>query len=153
MSLLLSDVATAIGALATAIGVGFGVRRLRMLEKQAVTRIQDSLSIEYRRVVAGLPVSALLGDELAASEPDGNLAAMYRYVDLCNQQAYLKSVHRISDDTWRLWEDGIRTNLRRPAFARAWTYIAAHATGDFDELRRIVPPDSGPAHATGRMTR
>jgi hypothetical protein len=69
---------------------------------------------------------------------------MYQYLDLCNQQVFLSKLGRISKDTWVYWLDGISTNLQRPAFARAWSEIAARSNGDFSELRGVFPPKTSP---------
>ena len=37
---------------------------------------------------------------------------------------------------WRDWSDGIASNLKRPAFARAWSRIQDRSTS-FAELKRL----------------
>ena len=68
------------------------------------------------------------------------LPHFYRYFDLCNEQAFLHDRGRISKSTWANWEDGIRTNMRRPAFVLAWAEVAARANNDFEHLRELCPP-------------
>jgi hypothetical protein len=44
---------------------------------------------------------------------------------------------RISRSTWINWCDGIKTNLSRPAFDKAWKKIKKEAKGSFEELRHL----------------
>lgn len=135
-----SNVATAIAAVFTAFGAWAAVRQLRLLEQQSVTSFEDGLVDEYRDIAKDLPLDALLGVDMSAPRVAEVLPVFYRYFDLCNQQVFLHKQGRIREETWVLWKDGIESNLRRPAFARAWAEIAAKAIGDFDELRALCPP-------------
>lgn len=135
-----SNVATAIAVVFTAFGAWAAVKQLRLLEKQGVTSFEDGLVREYRELASTLPLPALLGEPISDELHREKLDEFYRYFDLCNSQVFLHDQGRISDPTWAFWEQGIRTNLARPAFARAWSEIAARANGDFAELRRVCPP-------------
>jgi hypothetical protein len=114
--------------------------QLVLSQKQAVTTFEDSLAKEYRDIAATLPVKALLGETLSDSEHIDKFDEFYRYFDLCNQQAFLRQSGRVSDKTWKFWSEGIASNLKRPAFERAWSEVAARSSGDFSELRELVPP-------------
>jgi hypothetical protein len=137
-----SNVATAIAAVFTAFGAWAAVRQLRLLEQQSVTSFEDGLVDEYRDIAKDLPLDALLGVDMSAPKVAEVLPVFYRYFDLCNQQVFLHKQGRIRAETWVLWKDGIESNLKRPAFARAWAEIAAKAIGDFDELRTLCPPQA-----------
>lgn len=137
-----SNVATAIAAVFTAFGAWAAVRQLRLLEQQSVTSFEDGLVDEYRDIAKELPLDALLGADVSEQEVAKVLPVFYRYFDLSNQQVFLQKQGRIRAETWELWKDGIESNLRRPAFARAWTEIAAKAIGDFGELRALCPPQA-----------
>jgi hypothetical protein len=91
--------------------------------------------------VAEIPVGALLGAEAELPMRAELLGVFYRYIDLTNQQVFLRSQQRISAATWINWRDGIAHQLRRPAFAAAWTQIKRDAPEDFLELRQLE--DSG----------
>ncbi|WP_234192238.1 hypothetical protein [Pseudacidovorax sp. NFM-22] len=132
-------------------GIGSGVAgvgavaafwQLRLLKTQSVTSFEDGLVDEYRDIAKELPLDALLGADMSPQDVAQALPAFYRYFDLCNQQLFLHQEGRIRKATWALWRDGIVSNLQRPAFARAWAEIAAKATGDFEELRALCPPQS-----------
>jgi hypothetical protein len=130
-----------ISSLATAVAVIFAAWQLWLSKRQATTTFEDSLAKEYRELAARLPTEALLGEPLTDEEHAISFDEMYHYFDLCNQQAFLADAGRISKKTWSFWRDGITSNFRRPAFARAWSEIAARSNGDFAELRVIVPPE------------
>lgn len=135
-----SNFGTAIAAAFTAFGAWAAVRQLRLMEKQSVTSFEDELVREYRAIIKEMPVAALLGGDLSEEAYKASLMGFYRYFDLCNQEAFLKSQGRISQATWSLWEEGIKGNMERPAFSRAWIEISNQAKGDFDELRKILSP-------------
>lgn len=134
----LSSIATAIGVVITAIGVGVATSLLWLTRMQGVTAFEDSLTVQYRQVAATLPLKALFGEPLTDEEHKAHLQYFYRYFDLCNEQAFLHTKGRISANTWEFWKDGILTNLRRPAFAKAWEEIARRAQDDFNELRLLL---------------
>ena len=134
----LSDIAN----ISTAAAVAFAAWQIRLSKKQAATTFEDSLAKEYRELAAQLPTKALLGEMLTDSEHAASFDEMYQYFDLCNQQAFLADAGRISKKTWKFWKDGIESNLKRPAFERAWSEIAARSSGDFTELRALFPPKS-----------
>lgn len=136
MTLTLSDFAN----VATAMAVIFAALQIWLSKKQAMTTFEDSLAKEYRELAARLPTKALLGEPLTDVEHIDRFDEMYHYFDLCNQQTFLANNGRISKDIWKFWKDGITSNIRRPAFERAWSEIAARSNNDFTELRAIVPP-------------
>lgn len=134
------QIASGVGGVAAAVGVAIAGWQLKLLLQQSVTSFEDGLVDEYRGIAKELPLDALLGVDMSGPDVTLALPAFYRYFDLCNQQVFLHKQGRIRSETWALWRDGIESNLRRPAFARAWAEIAAKAIGDFDELRALCPP-------------
>ena len=83
-----------------------------------------------------IPMGALLGKELTDSEQNESLKYFFHYVDLSNQQVFLRKHGRIGEKTWQYWCDGIESNLARPAFKKAWEYIKQESNS-FAELRRL----------------
>ncbi|MDQ3281703.1 MAG: hypothetical protein M3Q69_09845 [Acidobacteriota bacterium] len=138
------DALQAIGALATAVGVFLGWIQLKHQQKQLRTDFEDRLSQQYREAIANIPIEAMLGGT-GVELDDSALTAFYRYFDLTNEQIFLKNGGRVAPETWENWADGIRMNMRRPAFVVAWAIIANRAPDSFEELRGLVPP---PPHAT-----
>ena len=131
---------SALANIATATAVVVGAWQLVLAHRLSVTNFEDAFAKEYRELAAKLPTKALLGEALSDDEHVKYFDEMYRYFDLCNQQAFLYSVGRVSNKTWIFWKDGIASNLRRPAFERAWSEIAARANNDFSELKVLFPP-------------
>jgi hypothetical protein len=121
-----------LASVATAVGVAVAAYQLFVARQQARTTFEDSLNAQYRVVIERLPLEALFGEQINRAEVFGHLPHFYRYFDLCNEQAFLQKNGRISKKTWQNWEDGIRANMSRPAFALAWSEVAGRASGDFD---------------------
>ena len=114
MSLL--EVLSALSSIATAFGVGVAAYQLYVTGRQATTTFEDTLNIQYRQAIEELPIEALFGEPLKEEELSRLLPHFYRYFDLCNEQAFLFSLGRVSKNTWHNWEEGIKGNMNRPAF-------------------------------------
>jgi hypothetical protein len=135
------DLLPEIASFATAIGVFVAAWQLWLAQRQGRTSFEDEFAREYRELAQHLPTKALLGQPLSEEEHREHFDEFYHYFDLCNEQVFLKQRGRISRKTWKFWCDGMASNLRRPAFKRAWIEIAAAANSDFSELRSVFPPD------------
>lgn len=133
----ISSIATMAAAIITAIGVYLGVAQLKATKQINQTQFEDSLAREYRDIIRQIPVEALLGVELGAEEQKKALPDFYRYIDLTNDQIFLRQQERIGVETWANWRDGIKSLVTMPAFAAAWEHIKNHPTTKFDELRRL----------------
>lgn len=138
MSLL--EILSAVSSIATAIGVAVAAYQLFVTRRQATTTFEDTLNIQYRQSIEKLPIEALFGEPLKEQELSSLIPHFYRYFDLCNEQAFLFSLGRVSKKTWQNWEDGIKGNMDRPAFQAAWNEVARRASGDFESLRTLCPP-------------
>lgn len=137
----MNDILTLLSSIATAIGVLVAAWQLWLAHRQSVTAFEDSFAREYRELAATLPTKALLGESLTDEEHAAHFDEFYHYFDLSNEQVFLHLKKRITPGTWKFWRDGMASNLRRPAFKRAWSEIAARASSDFAELRLFFPPD------------
>jgi hypothetical protein len=91
---------TAVASAITATGVLLAWWQIRVQKKQAVTDFEDRLTAEYRKIVKPLPVSALLGEEINESAYRDHLGDFYQYIDLTNQQLFLRRQGRVSKATW-----------------------------------------------------
>ena len=140
------EILSALANVATAAAVCVAAWQLHLTKRQAQTSFEDSFAKEYRDLISKLPTKALLGHPLNDQEYITHFDEMYHYFDLCNEQIFLSKVGRISDETWVFWQEGIKTNLTRPAFERAWSEIAAKASDDFSELKSLVPPKPYTSH-------
>ena len=129
------------GAVVVAVGTVFlTYRQVKLRKEQATTQFEDELSREYRELARELPVKALLGDELSDEEFKEQFPDLYYYVDLSNEQVFLRFEERVSKETWENWQDGIESNLKRPAFRMAWNEIKDRSD-TFQELRRLEQND------------
>jgi len=126
-----------IASFATAAAVFVAAWQLWLTRAQSRVGFEDGLSREYRDIAEGIPVKALLGEELQEAEFEEAFRRFYRYIDLSNEQIFLRMEGRISLKTWRNWAGGIESNLGRPAFRRAWKEIKDRSGGSFSELRRL----------------
>jgi hypothetical protein len=136
---LVTEILVDVGSLGTAGGVIVTAIQLGLNRGQARSQFEEGLTPRYRDLVRELPVGAFLDEEVPIEEIRNARGAFYRYFDLSNEQAFLNEEGRISEDTWQQWEDGIASNMRRPAFRKAWgEEIEPKIGNDFDELRRVL---------------
>jgi hypothetical protein len=153
---IVTEVFTAVGSIATAAGVIAAFVQLRLNGKQARFTFEESLIARYHHIVAAMPVWAFFDTELTHEQKaeiaaNSTLSAFYRYLDLCNEQIYLRQQQWLDDATWREWRQGIVANLRRPAFRWAWEHLLVDKIGaDFGELKGLyaeIVPASRPHHS------
>jgi hypothetical protein len=137
------DLSVTIPGIATAIGVLLAAWQLFRTHRQSVNVFEDSLAREYRELAAKIPTEALLEGNLTEQDYKTNFDKLYHYFDLSNEQAFLHKQGRVRASTWEFWKDGIASNLKRPAFKRAWNEICGRCS-DFAELRELFPPDTMP---------
>ncbi len=149
---IILEVIQAVGAIGTAVGVLFAWHALRQTKEQSLTEFEDEFPREYRQLSQELPIKALLGEELTDSEHMKSMRAFFHYFDLCNEEVFMRQNRRVSEPTWLNWRGGIRSNLRLPAFKRAWSEINGKI-GSFAELKKLEeskfeddPVNWGPTH-------
>jgi hypothetical protein len=93
----LSDIA----AMATAAGVVLVAIQLWSSRRQTRTALEDELTKEYRQVALALPPEAFFDPPRGkpASEFRDNRREYLWYIDLSNQQVFLRSQRRVSRGT------------------------------------------------------
>ena len=138
--------ATIAGVIVGATGLLLTAWQLAVQARLSRSAFEDGFAKEYRAVIKTIPTKALLGRKLTHEERVRTLDDFYHYVDLCNEQAYLNETRRISKKAWKEWREGIKGNLGKPEFKRAWSYIAhfakdADGVVEFAPLRKVAPPD------------
>jgi hypothetical protein len=131
----LTDAASA----ATALGVVLAAVALFLQRGQARTQFEDAIVRQYRELIKPSLVLDTLLAPLLDKRPDDEQARLryiYSYLDLCNEQVFLRAIGRISRSTWGVqWSPGIRGNIEgNPIILGAWEEIQS-ATKDFQELR------------------
>lgn len=140
----IAEILNIVSSFATTVGVTVAAWQLWLSRQQNITAFEDSLAREYRELTAKLPTKALLeekeGEQLSEEEYRNHFDEFYRYFDLSNEQAFLHKQKRVRCSTWKFWHDGIASNLKRPAFKRAWSEVCARCGSDFSELRTLFPP-------------
>jgi len=133
---VVSSAATAIGSLATALGVCFGAWQIKVGKDQAQATFEDSLDQQYRSLSMELPVSVLIGEPVVESDRMRVRELIFNYLDLANEQVYLRAKGRISKHTWASWCSGIELHLAKPAFNEVYAEIKDKC--DFTYLGRLV---------------
>ena len=131
------DWVSAIANCVMAIGVALVLWQIWLTKKQATTAFEDSMAKEYRELAVKLPTKALLGQDLNDDEYADAMDELFHYIDLTNEEVFLRKRGRVSRKTWTYWLDGIKSNLSRPTFKRAWEEIKVRNSDSFNELRRL----------------
>jgi hypothetical protein len=146
----LLQLAQAIGSVATAILVLITWQQVRQLKEQvrlsreqATTSIEDHLTQQYREVMRDIPIDIWLGSELKELAPNPERQnqcrdAIYRYIDLSQEQAFLHRRKRVTQETWIEWRSGIRSNMELPAFQEVWAQIEKKWPQSFVELKEVL---------------
>ncbi|MDG1732577.1 MAG: hypothetical protein P8H39_06315 [Thalassotalea sp.] len=136
---IVSSAATAIASLATALGVCFGAWQIKVGKDQAQATFEDGLDQQYRVLSMELPVSVLIGEPVEESDRSRVRELIYNYLDLANEQVYLRAEGRIAKHTWVSWSDGILLHLSKPAFKEV--YLEIKDKCDFTYLNHLVDND------------
>ena len=132
----LASLATAIGVCIAACGVCIAAWQIWESEKLHQTSFEDGLDQQYRKLAMDIPVDALIGKPIN-DKKEKLREIIYNYLDLCNEQTYLRRKKRVSKDRWKKWNDGIKDNLSKPAFKEVWNEIKDEAPTAFTALDRL----------------
>jgi len=133
---VISSIATAIGSIATAVGVIFGAWQIRLSKKQAQAEFEDNFDQQYRALTMDIPVDVLIGKEPQRDDENRVRELIYNYLDLTNEQVYLRAKGRISNHTWESWCSGIKSHLERPVFKNVYNEIKSNSS--FTYLEKLV---------------
>ena len=126
-----------IAAIATAIGVAVAAWQIGQGRKVAQSSFEDSLDQQYRDLAHGIPVDALIGRQVSESQKSETRELIYNYLDLCNEQIFLRQKNRITVLTWRDWCSGMESHLSKPAFKAIWEEVKEQSPGSFSFLERL----------------
>jgi hypothetical protein len=124
-------------SLATAAGVLIAAFQLRISSKIAQTEFEDSIDQQYRQLSKDIPVDALIGKSVSEEKKDMTRELVYNYLDLCNEQIFLRKRRRIRKDTWTDWCNGIASNIEKPEFKRVWLEIKQESPETFTFLEKL----------------
>jgi hypothetical protein len=120
-----------IAGIATAIGVAFGAAQLWLNRAQDRTAFEDRIADKYRKTIKPQITRALL-DPLDNRQRE-IVEPVYEYLDLCNEEVFLRIHGRVAKRTWEEWCRGICSNLTHEAIREGWQ-LAIEQLNDFDEL-------------------
>ena len=130
------EIVTLLASVATTIGVfvaGYQIKKASDLHR---IQFEDSLAKEYRDLIQKIPIKALLGESLNSKEFEDAKPYLFHYINLTNDQIFLRSKNRVGIKTWNDWQGGIKSNMKLPAFEKIWEEVKER-TNSFDELRRL----------------
>ena len=121
----------------TAIGVLVAAFQLRVSSKIAQSEFEDSIDQQYRELVKGIPVDALIGKSVSSDQVMLTRELIYNYLDLCNEQVFLRKKKRVRMDTWVDWCSGIKSNLGKTEFEKVWAEIKVESPSTFTFLEKL----------------
>ncbi len=112
-------------------------------QKQARTTFEDDLTKQYRGIMEGIPVDISTGSGLETLTSNKERLedcrdAIYRYIDLTNEQIFLHDKGRVADETWTEWSAGIKSNMKLPAFRQVWEEVSQKRPESFTDLRELL---------------
>ena len=125
-----------VAAVATAVGVAFAAWQISESRKLSQSAFEDSLDQQYREIAHGIPVDALIGHDNPVEPETREL--VYNYLDLCNEQRFLRKKNRVTQETWQDWCSGIKAHLEKPTFKAVWNEVREQSPGSFSFLERLV---------------
>ncbi len=126
-----------LASFATAILVGVGVWEIRQGSGIAQAQFEDSLDQQYRNLSKEIPVDALIGKNVPKHQWPQTRELIFNYLDLCNEQVFLRQKKRIRKDTWLDWCTGIRSHLQKPAFQKVWSEVKTESPTSFSFLELL----------------
>jgi hypothetical protein len=132
---IIGSASTALASIATAVGVLFVAWQIRLTKKQAQAEFEDSLDQQYRALSMLLPVDVLIGKHIEPVSPEIR-ELIFNYLDLTNEQVYLRAKGRISELTWKSWCLGVSGHMSRPYFKEVYDEVK-EASG-FTYLDRLI---------------
>jgi len=130
-----------ITSVATAIGVFVAAWQLWEARKVSQSSFEDHLDEQYRQLAYAIPVDVFLSKKIDKKTRNTAREWVYNYLDLCNEQIYLRMKNKISHDRRREWESGIRQNIRRPFFAEVLQEVEDDSLETFTYLERLIQED------------
>lgn len=105
--------------------------------EQTKTMFEDSLTKEYREIIRRIPYKAFVGGELEGSDKEIAYNEIFNYMDLCNEQIFLRSSGRVRKKTWINWQDGMKTNFSITIFSVCSKEVFDVIDNNFDELKKV----------------
>jgi hypothetical protein len=135
-----------LAALAAVIVVGV---QIRLQRTQLHRDLENMYVARYWTIMDQLAESELLPRGKAARR---RVLAIRAYLRLSEDECDLRAVNRVTDDTWREWLAGMRTQLAEPSFRDE---LESSPGDQFRNLRRLVDSDEDfePSRSSARERR
>jgi len=130
-----------ITSVATAIGVFIAAWQLWEARKITASAFEDSFDEKYRQLAYSIPVDALLSKKVNKDKKKMAREWVYNYLDLCNEEVYLRMKNRISSDRWIEWSKWIQQHLKRPFFKEVLQEVEEDSLETFTYLERLISED------------
>jgi len=127
-----------ITSIATAIAVFIAAWQLWESRKLAESAFEDSFDEKYRQLAYSIPVDALLSKKVWVWKRNAAREGVYNYLDLSNEQVYLRMKKRVSYDRWIEWSKGIQQHLQRPFFQWVLQEVENDSFETFTYLERLI---------------
>ena len=105
--------------------------------EQTKTTFEDSLTKEYREIIRRIPYKVFVDGKLEGSDKDIAYNEIFNYMDLCNEQIFLRTSGRVREKTWMNWQDGMKTNFSIPIFAVCSKEVFEALDNNFNELKKV----------------
>ena len=122
---------------ATVFGVGVAAYQIRRSNIQQRVMFEDSINKEYRDIIQRIPYKVLIGDEVPLSEANAVHNELYNYMDLCNEQIYLRMSDRVSKKTWNNWQEGMKMNFELKVFNDTLDEVFEKLPSNFIKLQSV----------------
>ena len=126
-----------LASIATAIGVAVAAWEIFKNGKRAQAAFEDSLDQQYRTLAKDIPVDALIGKPVPNDKKEETRELIYNYLDLCNEQIFLRKRNRITPATWQDCSIAIESNLQKVAFKEVWEEVKSEAPSSFSFLEEL----------------
>lgn len=130
-----------ITSVATALGVFIAAWQLWESRKLSESAFEDSFDEKYRQLAHGIPVDALLSKKVSKDQKKIAREWVYNYLDLCNEQIYLRMKGRINKDRWIEWSKWMQQHLKRPFFIEVLKEVEKDSLDTFTYLERLINED------------
>jgi len=117
--------------------VGVALFQIWRNAEQSKTTFEDSLTKEYREIIRKISYKALVGDELNGDEKNEAFNEIFNYMDICNEQIFLRMSGRVRHDTWLNWQEGMKTNFSLSIFKTASKEVFDKLPSNFKELKKV----------------
>ena len=121
----------------TTIGVLVAAFQLRVSSIIAQSEFEDSIDQQYRELAKDIPVDALIGKTVPSEKKEYTRELIYNYLDLCNEQTFLRKNKRVRRGTWVDWCSGMQSHLSKVEFVNVWTEIKEEAPKTFTFLEQL----------------